>query len=379
MSQIERSQSYFFNMRKYHNSIKRILYNTYAKNTLNLLDLACGKCGDLDKWISNNIRNVIGYDINSKSIEECNNRINKKGKQTINVNVSVKDLSTNIIPTLIPNKMNIITSMFAFHYFFESENTFNTIITSILNNIQDNGFFMGTMFDGKYILNLINNKQSFELKDINDTIRFKIKKSNNFTNKLFGNKISVYIKDTVLDEPMDEYIVDFEKFVEIMKKNNFELIETKLFNEYYPILTPNLNEIEKQISFLNRTFIFRKNSTINSTINSTYNLIEQCVKETPYLIECNWTEPRESLLDIYKKVLDYKMNLDEDNNRKNVYKFLIDNFKNPKFIMNSNLENEYKDYYKFIIQDYLKTKNNEKNIITNLNESTESTETTENT
>jgi mRNA (guanine-N7-)-methyltransferase len=127
-----RAKSYFFNMRNYHNVIKRELYNKYTKNVENVLDLACGKGGDLDKWVSNNIKNVIGYDINSVSINEAKRRVSSyRYPLKTNIKLYVKDLSRDIISG---NKnMDVITSMFAFHYFFESKETFDVIMKTIEN------------------------------------------------------------------------------------------------------------------------------------------------------------------------------------------------------------------------------------------------------
>ena len=74
-SKSERAKSYFYNMRRFHNNVKRQLYDKYTKNIDKLLDLACGKGGDLDKWVSNNIKTVIGYDIDEKSIIEAQRRV----------------------------------------------------------------------------------------------------------------------------------------------------------------------------------------------------------------------------------------------------------------------------------------------------------------
>jgi ubiquinone/menaquinone biosynthesis C-methylase UbiE len=60
----ERNKSYFIEMRKHHNNIKRDLYNRYSKNISNLLEIAVGKGGDMDKWVKNGVKNVVGYDIN---------------------------------------------------------------------------------------------------------------------------------------------------------------------------------------------------------------------------------------------------------------------------------------------------------------------------
>ena len=247
-----RSESYFYNMRKFHNQIKRNLYNKYTKNIDNLLEIAVGRFGDMNKIISNNVKHVVGYDIDSDSIEEAKRRFNNtKNTEHITVELYTMDLSRNIIKPTIP--FDVVSAMFCFHYFFENEQTFNTIFKSIDDNLKDGGTFIGTMFDGKNINNI-------ELKDKNDT-KFKIEKKNSI-DTLFGNKITVYIKDTVLDKPTDEYIVVFDKFVDIMKTKNYELIESNMFETYFNTKYK-LNNIEKKASFLNRTFVFKKHLSLN--------------------------------------------------------------------------------------------------------------------
>jgi len=260
----ERAKSYFYKMRYFHNCIKRDLYNKYTKNINNLLDLACGKCGDLDKWVSNNIKNVVGYDINEMSIKEGERRINnyKHSGKLINtkINLHVMDLSLNIVDS--ERKCDVISSMFAFHYFFKSKETMSIIMDTINNNLRIGGYFIGTMFDGELINNILKENDIYELSDNND-VKFRLKIDNDNGNKLYGNKLSVYLKDTVLDEPMDEYIVNFEEFVNDMKRRGYELVDSRLFSELYDELNyVKLNEIEKKVSFLNRTFVFKSNGCI---------------------------------------------------------------------------------------------------------------------
>jgi mRNA (guanine-N7-)-methyltransferase len=253
-TQKERSQSYFYELRRYHNLIKRTLYDTYTKNSDNLLEIGNGKSGDLNKWISNRIKNVVGYDIDTASIQEGKRRVKATKGYVPKVELYVLDLSRNVINSTLP--FNVVSAMFCFHYFFESEQTFNTIISSIKLNIKPGGIFLGTIFDGKSLLNLnVTVSDTIELCDLNQ-VRFKLQfYTKSTTKQVFGNKISVFIKDTVLDEPMDEYIVDFDSFVELMKSNGFELIDSKMFETFYKCKT--LNSLQKKVSFLNRTFVFK--------------------------------------------------------------------------------------------------------------------------
>jgi mRNA (guanine-N7-)-methyltransferase len=355
----KRSENYYFNMRKFHNYVKRLLYNKYTRNISYLLELAIGKGGDLDKWIKNHIKHVIGYDINDLSINECKRRISTRistqNDNNIDINCHSLDLSRNI---LNGNKQyDVISCMFAFHYFFESKETFNTILTSIENNLKVGGIFMGTMFDGEMINTLLKTQDEYELKDDTNTSRFVIHKKNKFTDDIFGNKISVYIKDTVLDEPMNEYIVYFDKFVQLMKTRNFELIESKMFNEYYNESNDvksnfndksNLNVIEKQVSFLNRTFVFKRNLPSKSEPEP-----ELCINENDYLMKCGWNvnEYNMVLLYKYKKGLLNLINEGSNESKKEI-EYIIDNFENNEKVLNNVKNQSIKKFYQTIYDKY---------------------------
>lgn len=73
-----REKSKFYNMQNFHNHIKRKLINKYGYGCEKLIDLGCGKGGDIHKWIDNNVQKVIGYDINDEYLIEAQNRFNKK-------------------------------------------------------------------------------------------------------------------------------------------------------------------------------------------------------------------------------------------------------------------------------------------------------------
>ena len=53
-------------MRKFHNFIKKIYIDKSSEPETRLLDIACGKGGDIYKWLTNkNIVSVKGFDINA--------------------------------------------------------------------------------------------------------------------------------------------------------------------------------------------------------------------------------------------------------------------------------------------------------------------------
>jgi mRNA (guanine-N7-)-methyltransferase len=328
-------------MRRFHNNVKRELYDKYTRDINKLLDLACGKGGDLDKWVSNNIKSVVGYDINERSILEARRRVNEY-KYPINtkVDVNVRDLSRNVIDG---NKdCDVVTSMFAFHYFFETEETFNTIMKSIDNNLKEDGYFIGAMFDGESIRNVLKNNV-YILKD-KDDIKFKIEAYNQLNDNAFGNKISVYLKDTVLDEPMDEYVVYFDKFVSLMKERGYELVESKMFKDLDE--KSKMNIIEKSVSYLNRYFVFKRTSK------------GLCKQESNYLTVCDWPFnieeiKRERLLKKYKKALDNKIMKASSSKDKIDYMFIRDNFEKYEDIIETVSSITVKNYFKKIYDMYI--------------------------
>ena len=231
------------NMRLYHNDIKRKYLVKYTKDlTLNLLDLATGKGGDLPKWkINKYIKYIMGFDINEESIKEAKKRLkilNIKNKKII---FKVKDLSKDILHC--PFKYDIITSHFAFHYFFKNYNSLQTILKSINNCSKSGTILILSLFDGSKIKNINNENYSVKILDSDK--------------KNYGKRVEVFIKDSVLNIPEIEYIVQPQFLINKLKSINFELIEQKNFKDIYTE-NFNLNETEKTLSFFNNIYIFKK-------------------------------------------------------------------------------------------------------------------------
>ena len=78
--------------RSFNNWTKSMLINEYMdkirraegfRGQVSVLDLACGKGGDLTKWHKAKVDHVVGVDIAATSIEQCKDRwirIFSKGK-----------------------------------------------------------------------------------------------------------------------------------------------------------------------------------------------------------------------------------------------------------------------------------------------------------
>lgn len=82
-----RSESRIFYMRNFNNWVKSVLINEYVKKIRNnhsqssqlaILDLGCGRGGDMRKWIkAGNVSKVTFADLAEKSLDECRDRFNE--------------------------------------------------------------------------------------------------------------------------------------------------------------------------------------------------------------------------------------------------------------------------------------------------------------
>lgn len=231
------------NLRKFHNWIKNEMLKSLTKGKkVNILELAGGSGGDLLKWNSN--KNVISVDSYDIVVDEALNRLEKL-KHTKSINFYKKDLGKEIVEC--ENPYDIISCHFAFHYFFENQNTFKTIMTTI-NNCSKNGtYFVLTLFNG----NTLESSKQYP----NWYVSVLPSK-----NKVFGRRVDVFVKNTqYFTKPYTEYLVDLEFLEKKLHGYGWVLQNKKPFEEWYNQQTQfKLSEEEQKFSFYNTSMVFVK-------------------------------------------------------------------------------------------------------------------------
>ena len=192
----DRESSVTIGLQKFHNYIKsHILIGnaiTYCKDVMGycyLLDMTCGKAGDLNKWVQYKADRCLGLDLYESNIETARdsavNRYEKykgSGRGLIPMDFLVGDTSkrykTNIEEAIKDEKyrqrynelmkdyynekkFNVVSFMFSIHYFFRDMNTLDTLLNNINDHISEGGILIGCCFDGNRIL-----KELIEYKDL---------------------------------------------------------------------------------------------------------------------------------------------------------------------------------------------------------------------
>jgi SAM-dependent methyltransferase len=287
-----------------------------------VFDVACGKGGDLNKWLSNDINTVIGVDyfednisnpidgayarlMNIKNVDLASLRYvfvpmdsskpyaeqidNIKDKYTRTVarciwgigemNEYGKELHT-YYNMMNQTKFAVASCQFALHYFFESAKTLDSFCQNVSSVLDVGGYFTGTCFNGEIVKHFISESGNAagevysEVK--NGKYMWKITKHYDLKSKTpYGQKIDVYIDS--INKQHTEYLVDFRELERVLAKYGLEPIAPKelgydkhLYNfeeiyNTYSNNTPALTNDHKVFSFLNSWFIFKKIKSVSSS------------------------------------------------------------------------------------------------------------------
>lgn len=191
---------------------------------------------------------------------------------------------------------NISSCQFALHYFLESKASMHRFLRNLTECTAVNGYFIGTCFDGKTIFQLLRDKNEGESFTIMDGERkmFELTKMYSQTGfpsdeSCLGFPINVY--QETIGKTFREYLVNFEYFTQMMENYGFVLVGkrdapkelpngTGLFSEMFSAMEMEtrmdprkisdyknahlMTSDEKQISFMNRYFVFRKTHNVDA-------------------------------------------------------------------------------------------------------------------
>ncbi|KAK9847375.1 hypothetical protein WJX84_002918 [Apatococcus fuscideae] len=153
----ERQNGLAFPLKQFHNEVKKQLLYRFARDKPRLLDLACGRGGDLHKWVGAGVRYVKGLDLSPNEIDEARRRYQELLTRKPNLGQRFR---ADFEPSDILGvrdwmdepgapKYDIVSCMFAIHYFFVTEAGLKQFFRNVSLNLNTGGYFVGTCPDGK--------------------------------------------------------------------------------------------------------------------------------------------------------------------------------------------------------------------------------------
>jgi len=318
---IESTKSYFADLESNHIKKKRypfqnfhrlyiktqLLYFTSSNYLMSyttgmhgkFLDGCCGKGVDITLIKNAGYAEVVGIEYDQDSVKYSISHYKSQPRPKPKAFYVRGDLSKLIFPNqscgftesdkiytkkFIPKKnyFNTMSLMFCIHYFFKDEISLRTIIQNISDNLEIDGYFIGTCFNGEKIHKQMKNEKQISGKTYDGEVMWKIEKK--YKGKLafgpknpnLGKQIDVYVQS--IGNVHEEYLVNFEYFEKMMNEYGFEKILIKSFEDFYDEVmkgenkmkmsedellkiqnfVKSMSEEEKRFSFLNSAFIFKK-------------------------------------------------------------------------------------------------------------------------
>ncbi|ODQ77410.1 hypothetical protein BABINDRAFT_163654 [Babjeviella inositovora NRRL Y-12698] len=242
-----RNLSPIIKMRNFNNAIKYILINTYAAANNRVLELGCGKGGDLNKYAMARIRQFVGIDISDASIVEAIKRYKNLRQKPFEAFFATGDCFSLTVPEILtPNfgldqiqyPFDMVSMQFCLHYSFESEAKARRMLENVSKCLKTGGFFIGTIPDSDFIkaklarnhVKKVANKNKFGNSIYSVEFEEDVPADGNF-GKIYGNKYTYFLKDAVDNVP--EYIVPFNAFRALAEDYNLEMRYRGSFTELY--------------------------------------------------------------------------------------------------------------------------------------------------
>jgi mRNA (guanine-N7-)-methyltransferase len=208
-----RASGALFELKKFHNHVKRSLLRDYASNAERLLDLACGRGGDLQKWHDCSVEFVKGVDVSPKEIQEARARYANL-KTGMMCSFEVVDILQNTFRQA--PCYDVVTAMFCIHYFCESKRTLEKFLELVASCLRPGGYFLGCCLDGSLVKTFPGSEHV--------TIEF-----------LENDQIVFALRDTVTSSTADsrgsvEYLVDVDTLREVAAKVGLECVKLMPFD-----------------------------------------------------------------------------------------------------------------------------------------------------
>ena len=308
-------------MRDFHNWIKSILIYLYCSpkkrnasikdkkyklDKKSVLDIGCGRGGDILKWYHARVGYYVGIDVDyegiNSSIDGAISRYNNlKGKYPdfpqvnflqldgslpLELNAQTKrfpnltNFEKNKITKIFTKdrKFDIISSQFAIHYLFDSQTSVDNLINNIKEYLKVDGYVLMTLFDSSLVDNSFDGNKSYTSSytddDGNRQKLFEIVKKYDKVENKPGIPIDVMM-GWVSDNYMQEYLVSYDLMVDTMKKAGCTLIDSQSFKYLYNVNKEWFEEVT-------HTEENKKNKQWYDKINKFYGDLKGAGKESKY-------------------------------------------------------------------------------------------------
>ncbi|PVG00202.1 guanine-N(7)-methyltransferase [Serendipita vermifera] len=248
-----RRESPIFGLKAFNNWVKSVLIQKMTPEPLSkspwraktprstilsgrVLDIGCGKGGDLQKWQKARIKEYVALDVASVSVNQARERWRDLKGDTFEATFAQLDCYTFPISREIPGPklealFDVVTMQFCMHYAFETEDKVRTMLDNVSRYLRVGGRFVGTIPNSDILFSSLSEARETDPDTLtfgNSVYRIRF---DDIRGPLYGHRYMFYLQDAVEDVP--EYVVYWDKFVSLTKEYGLSLVYKKEFHEIF--------------------------------------------------------------------------------------------------------------------------------------------------
>lgn len=293
---VPRNRMLSFHMLNFHNmGIKDRLYKDAVSDSI--LELACGKAGDLPRWSRMNFKTVVGIDIVKDNIQnpregsyarvistmvsedqriarenirharrhgpafafavgDCSKRlasgeaahgIDEQSEKLLKYLYSDPHVQPRPMKGIARGGFGTVSCQFAIHYFFENSEKLDGFLNNVSENLKIGGRFITTFMDGETVDRMLQDKPSgiAEGKKDGKTVWAIIKNYDRFdgASQMFGKTANVFLENT--NQLITEYLVHFDFLVKHAEAKGLKLLKSEMFGETFARVGEELDQLSK--------------------------------------------------------------------------------------------------------------------------------------
>ncbi|KAI0373343.1 hypothetical protein BV20DRAFT_1050237 [Pilatotrama ljubarskyi] len=247
----QRQDSPIIGLKSFNNWVKSVLITRFAHPALaaspsaqrrgsrmrgRVLDMGCGKGGDLTKWAKANVAEYVGLDIAAVSIDQARHRhATSRGARFV-ADFFALDCYSHVLsdvlpPTLLATPFDVVSMQFCMHYAFESEVKARTMLKNVSTWLRPGGIFVGTIPNARLLMEQLDALPP-DAEDLSwGNSVYKIRFEERDKRPLFGHRYWFYLQDAVDDVP--EYVVHWDNFVQMAAEHGLHPVYKEEFHDVF--------------------------------------------------------------------------------------------------------------------------------------------------
>ncbi|KAI5826034.1 hypothetical protein K523DRAFT_312160 [Schizophyllum commune Tattone D] len=246
----KRVESPIFALKAFNNWVKSVIITKFAHPALQnspnysrkerlrgkVLDLGCGKGGDINKWQKANARHYVGADIAAVSVQQGEQRYKSlRGARPealfLALDCFTEPIGRALPPDILRTPFDVVSMQFCMHYAFETEAKARCMLDNVSRYLRQGGIFIGTIPNADFLLSHLDDvdEDDHDLSWGNTVYNVKFDERTHDSN--FGHRYWFYLQDAVDNVP--EYLVHWDPFVKLAEEYGLLPIYKEPFGEVF--------------------------------------------------------------------------------------------------------------------------------------------------